>query len=158
MNIAMIGGYIKTIYPTRETKEGSKVVDILVAVKSKRKKQDGAGQLYDYFKCTCWNYLAEYVLNLSEGIYVDVIGSVAKNSYDDKDGKKVYDTYINVTDIQAPMSGEGKEAKEEFKSKANQDGYIDVNMVNSLFENEANPAFSSPIDSPCSPTAFSNNA
>lgn len=129
MNVVMIGGYIKTIYPVRETKEGSKIVDIMVAVKSKRKKADGTGQIYDYFKCTCWNYLAEYALRLNEGSYVDVIGSVAKNSYDDKDGKKVYDTYINVTDMHAPMSGEGKEAKEEFKQKANEDAYIDVNKT-----------------------------
>lgn len=129
MNIAMIGGYIKTIYPVRETREGAKIVDIIVAVKSKRKRPDGTGQLYDYFKCTCWNYLAEYALRLREGLYVDVIGSIAKSSYDDKDGKKVYETYINVNDMHAPMSGEGKEAKEEFKQKANEEGYIDVNMT-----------------------------
>ena len=31
--------------------------------------------------------------------------------------------------MHAPMSGEGKEAKEEFKQKANEEGYIDVNMT-----------------------------
>ncbi len=60
-------------------------------------KRDGQGNYpTDFFRCTCWNRLAEVVeKHCSKGTKLLIVGRLKNNNYE-KDGQKVYSNEISL--------------------------------------------------------------
>ena len=138
MNSVCISGYIRRISPVRQVSGDSKVVDIVVSMKKASIREE---KKYDNIKCTCWRGQAEYIEKYAtEGEYAVVQGQLSTKSYEDKDGKMVYETFVTVTDLQIPRATD-KSATEKENKALNEDGYLDVGKtsarkVNNIYRDE----------------------
>lgn len=80
---------------------GSNVAYSRFTIAINRPKQADREQETDFIDCITWRGQAENLCNYqSKGNLIAVEGSVRKDSYDDKDGNKKYNTYIQVDRIQ----------------------------------------------------------
>ena len=52
-----------------------------------------------YNRCVAWRNLADQVMDAAENSPIDVVGELKHSSYEDKDGKKVYKTEVEATEI-----------------------------------------------------------
>ena len=70
-----------------------------IAIDRKYKRQDDPDA--DFFSCTCFGKLAEFVdKHLSKGSKIAIVGEVQNNNYTNKNGEKVYGTKIVVNEIE----------------------------------------------------------
>lgn len=66
-----------------------------------RPKQQDKEQETDFIDCVTWRGQAENLCNYQDkGNLIAIEGSIRKDSYDDKDGNKRYNTYVQVDRIQ----------------------------------------------------------
>lgn len=138
MNSVCISGYINSVGKPRVVSGDNKLIDVIVAVK---KQSTDSGKKYDYIKCVCWRGAAEYIEkygNVSD--FVVVQGRLSTSKYEDKDGKTVYETNINVTDITIPKKSDTS-SNEQSENTIKHEGYVDVgktsaDVVNGIYKGE----------------------
>ena len=123
MNIVTLSGYIKRIQQARVVSGDNKVLEFTLAVKRNIAREQSK---YNFISCTCWRGKADYVEKYAkEGEFAIVTGELDQNSYDDKDGKRVYKTFVNVLDVQIPRLTDST-ADEKERESIEGDGYVDV--------------------------------
>ena len=71
------------------------------AVPDMSMKKDGQGNYpTDFFRCTCWNRLAETVgKHCDKGTKLLILGRLKNNNYE-KDGKKIYSSEILIESLE----------------------------------------------------------
>ena len=73
----------------------------------------------DFIQCTAWNKLADVMTTyLGKGSRIGVTGNLRQNVWDDENGKKHYETFVNVNTIDF-LDNKPAEDEEEEKPKSN---------------------------------------
>ena len=95
MNNASLSGRIVTEIWNHRTPTGKSVVDFIIAVPRNYKNKDNSVDS-DFIKIKAWNNKAENILKyFSIGKRINISGDVRTDVYD-KNGTRIYDTYIKV--------------------------------------------------------------
>src|SRR5690625_657029 len=105
MNTVQLIGRLVADVELRYTQNGKAVGNFTLAV-NRRFKQDN-GPDADFIRCVIWNKPAEALAQYQKkGSLIGVVGSIETGSYEDKDGKRVYTTEVNVreTEFLTPKS------------------------------------------------------
>lgn len=105
MNTVQLIGRLTADVDLRYTQNGTAVGNFTLAV-NKRIKQDN-GPDADFIRCVIWQKAAEALAQYQKkGSLIAVVGSIETGSYEDKDGKTVYTTEVNVreTEFLTPKS------------------------------------------------------
>lgn len=97
----IIVGNVGRIQDLRYTPNGSAVVDVSVAVNRKWTGKDGQAQEETtWFKCVCWNKLAETVHQyVTVGRQVLVTGRVSAEAWTDKEGNARAELVLNASEV-----------------------------------------------------------
>lgn len=101
MNKAILLGRLGADAEVKELSHGS-VTQFNLATTDKHKDKNGEWvEKTDWHKCQVWGKRGEVLAKfLTKGSQVMVEGKVQTRSWDDKDGKRVYVTEINVANIE----------------------------------------------------------
>ena len=76
------------------------VVRFSLAVERNYKKQGEEKPRVDFINCQAWSNTAEFIGKyFRKGNMIAVEGSVETDSYTDRDGRKVYTTYVHVEKV-----------------------------------------------------------
>lgn len=98
MNKVILQGRLTKDAEVKQTKTKKKVAKITLAVDRKAKKGDD--KTADFFDVYLWEKMADVVEKYTKkGQKVLIEGYMQNDSYDDKDGKKVYRNIITATDF-----------------------------------------------------------
>lgn len=98
MNDVSLSGRIVTEIWNQITPTGKSVVDFIIAVPRNYKNKNNSVDS-DFIKIKAWNNKAENILKyFSIGKRINVSGDVRTDVYD-KEGTRIYDTYIRVRDF-----------------------------------------------------------
>lgn len=98
MNNVSLSGRIVTEIWNHRTPTGRSVVDFIIAVPRNYKNKDNAVDS-DFIKIKAWNNKAENILKyFSIGKRINISGDVRTDVYD-KNGTRIYDTYIRVREF-----------------------------------------------------------
>ena len=98
MNNASLSGRIVTEIWNHRTPTGKSVVDFIIAVPRNYKNKDNSVDS-DFIKIKAWNNKAENILKyFSIGKRINISGDVRTDVYD-KNGTRIYDTYIKVREF-----------------------------------------------------------
>ena len=74
----------------------------------------------DFIQCTAWNKTAEIMATyLGKGSRIGVTGSLRQNVWEDENGKKHYETYVNVNSFDFLDSKRSEDEEEEEQPKSN---------------------------------------
>ena len=110
MNVAVISGRLTRDPEVKTTQSGAEVCSFTVAVDRRFKTASGEREA-DFISCVAWRQTAEFIGKyFSKGSRIEVSGSIQTRNYDDKDGKKVYVTEVNV---EQASFGESKQSGNE---------------------------------------------
>lgn len=94
MNKVILTGRITKDLELRKTQSNKSVIKFTIAVRKERKNENGEYGA-DFINVICWEQKAEYLNSYSgKGSLIGVIGRIENDSYTNKDGQKVYQTYI----------------------------------------------------------------
>lgn len=94
-NKVFIGGRLTADPELKTTPSGISVTSFSVAVN--RYTKPGEEQKTDFFNCTAWRGLAEFISrNFHKGSSIMIVGSLQNRNWTDNDGKKRYATDILV--------------------------------------------------------------
>ena len=106
-NVNLIGRTVRDVELKYIPNSGTALATVTIAIDkglSKDKKQEFESQnkpTADFLPIVVWGKSAEYLANyLKKGKLLAVQGRIETGSYDDKDGKKVYTTKINASNVQ----------------------------------------------------------
>lgn len=89
MNNVNITGRISNDFELRKTNNNKSLLELSIAVNRERKGE------VDFFKTVLWETKADYINSYAKkGTLIGVSGKLETNSYINKDGNKVYQTYI----------------------------------------------------------------
>ena len=92
MNIATISGNLTKDIELSQTKTGKHVTRFCLGVRRDK-------EATDFINCEAWGTVADLLEKYcSKGSKIGVSGKIRNESYE-KDGKKVYKTYILVSDV-----------------------------------------------------------
>lgn len=98
MNNVSLSGRIVTEIWNHRTPTGRSVVDFIIAVPRGYKNKDNSVDS-DFIKIKAWNNKAENILKyFSIGKRINISGDVRTDVYD-KNGTRIYDTYIRVREF-----------------------------------------------------------
>lgn len=98
MNNVSLSGRIVTEIWNHRTPTGRSVVDFIIAVPRNYKNKDKSVDS-DFIKIKAWNAKAENILKyFSIGKRINISGDVRTDVYD-KNGTRIYDTYIRVREF-----------------------------------------------------------
>lgn len=98
MNNVSLSGRIVTEIWNHRTPTGRSVVDFIIAVPRSYKNKDNSVDS-DFIKIKAWNNKAENILKyFSIGKRINISGDVRTDVYD-KNGTRIYDTYIRVREF-----------------------------------------------------------
>lgn len=98
MNNVSLSGRIVTEIWNQRTPTGKSVVDFIIAVPRNYKNKNNSVDS-DFIKIKAWNNKAENILKyFSIGKRINISGDVRTDVYD-KEGTRIYDTYIRVRDF-----------------------------------------------------------
>ena len=100
MNKIILTGRL-TEDPTVKYRMGTEPAIFNFAVPDMSMKRDEQGNYpTDFFRCTCWNILAEIVeMHCSKGTKLLISGKLKNNNYE-KNGKKVYSNEIVIDSLE----------------------------------------------------------
>lgn len=111
MNVAVLSGRLTRDPEVKTTQGGTEVCSFTIAVDRRFKDANGERGA-DFISCVAWRQTADFIGKyFSKGSRIEVSGSIQTRNYEDKDGKKVYVTEINVE--QAGFGGDSKTARSE---------------------------------------------
>ena len=115
VNQIVLVGRIARTPETKTTENGRKMATLTLAVPRNYKNSNGEYDT-DFLDCTLWSSVAESTSEYCEtGDMIGIKGSLAKKSYEDKDGKTRYQTYVkceNVMFLSTKKEASEKEVKE----------------------------------------------
>ena len=107
MNKVCLTGRITKDLDIRKTQSGKSVLEFHIAIQRDRKNQNGE-YLVDFIKVICWEQKADYLNSYAKkGTMVGVVGRIETNVFQNQEGKKVLDVFIqaeNVEIINQPQS------------------------------------------------------
>jgi len=99
LNKALIMGRLVKDPELKTTSTGTSVCSFTVAVDRSFVKQ-GEERQTDFIDCVAWRGTAEFLCKyFAKGRMVNVVGSIQKRTWDDKDGNKRYTTEIIADEI-----------------------------------------------------------
>lgn len=104
MNKVELIGNLTKEPDVRFTKAGKAVASFTVACNNGRNQQTGEEYAPDYVPCEAWEKTAERMGELSTGAFVLALGKIKTRSWEGKDGKKQYKTYVLVDRVY-PITG-----------------------------------------------------
>ena len=106
MNKAIIMGRLTKDVDLRTLQSGAVVASFTVAVDRRFKNKQGEKET-DFIMCTAWQKTAEFISQyFQKGSMIAVVGEIQTRNYDDKDGKRVYITEVNVNEAYFTGSSE----------------------------------------------------
>ena len=124
MNKVWIIGNLTKDVELSNSQRGNPIARFFVAVRRDFKNSEGNYDS-DYISCVAYNKMAETINTyFHKGSRFNGVGHIQTGSYDNKDGKKVYTTYVVVEIIEFDRNGsekkeEPKEEKKETKKLSN---------------------------------------
>jgi len=146
MNTVILIGRLAKDVELKYTPNGTAVANTTIACE--RPKQEGKEKTTDFINCVIWGKTAENAANyLSKGRLVAIEGAIHTRNYEDKSGKKVYVTEVNVTNVKYLDSG----TKESSPSSASVNPFAQATVS----YQPATNVFSAPVGSGASPLSFS---
>jgi single-strand DNA-binding protein len=96
MNTAIISGRLTRDPEVKTTQSNVEVCSFTVAVDRRFKNSAGEREA-DFISCVAWRQTAEFIGKyFQKGSRIEVVGPIQTRNYDDKDGKRVYVTELNV--------------------------------------------------------------
>jgi len=99
MNKIILLGRITKDIELKYTANNNAVANFTVAVNRKFVKQ-GEERQADFINCVTWGKTAEFVEKyFSKGQMIAVVGELQTRTYDNAEGKKVYVTEVNVSEV-----------------------------------------------------------
>lgn len=111
MNKGFLIGRISNNLELRSTSTGKSICDFRLAV-NRRAVKDGE-RITDFINCRVWNKIAENLVKYqTKGNLISVAGRIQTETYQDKEGKNRYNTYLLVEELEYLQSK--KEDKNEF--------------------------------------------
>ena len=100
MNKVNLTGRLTDNIDIKVTQNNKKVTRFSLAVRKNTKDQEGNYQT-NFINVQCWEQRAEYLSTYAtKGTLIGVSGSIETDSFINKDGKKVYDTYILANEVE----------------------------------------------------------
>lgn len=113
MNSVSLTGRIANNLEIRRTQTNKSVLEISLAVNRDRKDQNGEYPA-DFIKVYCWEQRAEYLNNYAQkGTLIGVSGRIETSSYLDRNGNKIYQTYITANNVEILKQPESRKQPEE---------------------------------------------
>lgn len=104
-NVIMMGRLVKDAETRYIQGSNSSITRFAIAVERDYKAAGQDKPKTDFFNCSAWNKTGEFVAKFfKKGSMIAITGSMETDSYTDRDGKKVYTTYVRVT--KADFTGE----------------------------------------------------
>lgn len=91
-NQVLLTGTLHTDIEVKQSTKGQSFAKFQIACSRE------SGTWKDYVSCIAWGNLAEQMYSLKKSIPITIKGSIQTGSYM-KDGKKIYTTDVQVTDI-----------------------------------------------------------
>ncbi len=89
-NYFLLVGYVARDFELKEVGDGKKVVALTLAVQRDFLNNEGSYST-DYFRITCWEFLAEVAMNvLTKGSKVAIKGRMVTKKTEDKESGNVY--------------------------------------------------------------------
>lgn len=132
MNKISITGRITKDIDIRKTQNGRSVVELFVAVQRERKNQNGEYPV-DFFKVVCWEQKAEYLNSYAKkGTLLGITGRLETNSYQNQEGKRITDTFIQAEQVEILNQPQSKDVDSGVKSYYRDEVRTDI-------ESEDNP-------------------
>lgn len=114
INSIILEGNLTKDPELKELQKGLKVCELSLACNryTKNSKNEYAKDV-DFFRCECWNSVAEYVsANAQKGQAVRVVGRLKQNRWKDKNGKEVSNIVIGCDHVEIQKSKTSKETYE----------------------------------------------
>lgn len=113
MNKAIIMGRLTKDVDLRTLQSGAVVASFTLAVDRRFKNKQGERET-DFIMCTAWQKTGEFISQyFQKGSMIAVVGEIQTRNYDDKDGKRVYITEVNVNDAYFTGSSERSQGQQE---------------------------------------------
>lgn len=113
MNKVIITGRIANDLEIRKTPNNKSVLDLRIAVSRDYKDAEG-NYPADFIKAVCWEQKADFISKYAQkGTMIGVSGRIQVNVYDDKNGQRVYDTYIQAEQVEILSQPREKEQPKE---------------------------------------------
>lgn len=123
MNIATISGNLTKDIELSQTKTGKHVTRFCLGVRRDK-------ETTDFINCEAWGTVADLLDKYcSKGSKIGVSGKIRNESYE-KDGKKVYKTYILVSDVDfysATKAADNNSISNSVSNNSNEQAEIDFN-------------------------------
>ena len=95
MNKAILIGNIVRDIELRQTNSGKNIVDFTIAI------NNGKGRDADFINCQAWEKTADILAQYtSKGSKIAVDGSIKTTSYTNKEGNKIYKTFVQVYQVE----------------------------------------------------------
>ena len=94
MNKAQLTGRLTKDVDVRVTQSNKRVANVDIAVRKNTKNSNGEYES-NFIRVQCWEQRADYLSNYAhKGSLIGVTGSIETRNYVNKDGQRVYETYI----------------------------------------------------------------
>ena len=112
MNKAIIMGRLTKDVDLRTLQSGAVVASFTLAVDRRFKNKKGEKET-DFIQCIAWQKTGEFISQyFQKGSMIAVVGEIQTRNYDDKDGKRVYITEVNVNDAYFTGSSERSQGQQ----------------------------------------------
>lgn len=122
INNVSLTGYLTKDIDLKYTNNGTAVTNFTIAVQRTFTNAQGERET-DFIRCIAWRSTAETMSKyLNEGSRIGVTGAIRTGRYDDKDGKTVFTTDVEVDNFvfleskqesQERNSGQGQQVKQQ---------------------------------------------
>lgn len=133
MNVVIISGNLTDTPQIKSVKARGKDINVsnfTVAVKDFRH-----GGRTDFLRCEAWGSTADFLCrNFSKGKGIKIMGASRSEAYDGKDGKKHYDNYILVDDVE--FEGGGKQSENKASETPKEESSTGFTQVTDEFQDE----------------------
>lgn len=122
MNKVNLTGRIANDLDMRMTQSGKAVLSFNIAVKKETKDENGNYQA-DFFRITAWEQCAKFLEKYAQkGTLIGVSGKLETNSYTNKYGNNVTDTYIKADQVEILSAVQKKEAVQQIRVEQTNSG------------------------------------
>ncbi|MBQ7392231.1 MAG: single-stranded DNA-binding protein [Clostridia bacterium] len=96
LNKVVLAGRLTADLELKQTQSGISVTSFSIAINRKYSKEQEQKKV-DFIDCVAWRQTAEFITRyFRKGSAICVIGAIEKNPWTDQQGKKRYETVINV--------------------------------------------------------------
>jgi single-strand DNA-binding protein len=122
MNKVILMGRLTRDIELKQTASGISYAKFSIAV-DRRYSKNGQKET-DFVNCTAWRQTAEFIGKyFHKGDMIAIIGSITTDNYTDKNGQKVYNTYVTVDETYFTGSRTGGTTK---PNSADDFGFMDI--------------------------------